>query len=93
MEDPEAGDARGASSGGSARCEDSGAGGQTIQYSVDSPGFSSIGDALWERFNMKDKDQIGWYYRSIAEALKWDLGETLAMKEYRDLVERTFGGA
>ncbi|MDD4096106.1 MAG: hypothetical protein PHP22_07695 [Oscillospiraceae bacterium] len=42
---------------------------------------------------MKDKDQIGWYYRSIAEALKWDLGETLAMKEYRDLVERTFGGA
>lgn len=42
---------------------------------------------------MKDKDQIGWYYRSIAEALKWDLGETLAWKEYRGLVEETWGSS
>lgn len=40
---------------------------------------------------MKDKDQIAWYYRSIAEALKSELGETLAWQEYRGLVEETFG--
>ncbi len=55
--------------------------------------FRALGEALWERFNMKDKDQIGWYYRSIAEALESELGETLAWKEYRGLVEETFGGA
>ena len=55
--------------------------------------FRALGDALWERFNMKDKDQIGWYYRSIAEALEAELGETLAWQEYRGLVEGTFGGA
>ncbi|MDD4095880.1 MAG: HD domain-containing protein [Oscillospiraceae bacterium] len=53
--------------------------------------FRALGDALWERFNMKDKDQIGWYYRSIAGALESELGETLAMKEYRGLVEGTWG--
>ena len=41
---------------------------------------------------MKDPDQIGWYYRSIGEALESELGETLAWKEYRGLVEETFGG-
>ena len=40
---------------------------------------------------MKDKDQIGWYYRSIAEALMWVLGKTLAWQEYRGLVEETWG--
>ena len=54
--------------------------------------FRALGEALWERFNMKDPDQIGWYYRSIGEALESELGETLAWKEYRGLVEETFGG-
>ena len=54
--------------------------------------FRAMGEALWERFNMKDKDQIGWYYRSIAGALESELGETLAWQEYRALVEETFGG-
>jgi len=54
--------------------------------------FRALGEALWERFNMKDPDQIGWYYRSIGEALENELGETLAWKEYRGLVEETFGG-
>ena len=53
--------------------------------------FRVLGEALWDRFNMKDKDQIGWYYRSIAEALQGELGETLAWQEYRDLVDGTFG--
>lgn len=54
--------------------------------------FRAMGEALWERFNMKDPDQIGWYYRSIGEALESELGETLAWKEYRGLVEETFEG-
>lgn len=53
--------------------------------------FRALGDALWERFNMKDKEQIGWYYRSIAGALESELGETLAWQEYRGLVEETWG--
>ena len=50
-----------------------------------------MGDALWERFNMKDKEQIGWYYRSIAGALESELGETAAWLEFRGLVEETWG--
>ncbi len=50
-----------------------------------------MGDALWERFNMKDKEQIGWYYRSIAAALESELGKKLAWQEYRELVEGMFG--
>jgi len=55
--------------------------------------FRALGEALWERFNMKDKDQIGWYYRSIAGALESELGETLAWQEYRGLVEETWGSS
>jgi hypothetical protein len=54
--------------------------------------FRALGEAFWERFNMKDKDQIEWYYRSIMGALEDELGETLAWQEYRELVGRTFGG-
>jgi len=55
--------------------------------------FRAMGEALWERFNMKDKDLIGWYYRSIAGALESELGETLAWQEYRGLVEETWGSS
>ena len=40
---------------------------------------------------MKDKDQIGWFYRSSAVVLMWVLGESLAWMEYRGLVEETWG--
>ena len=53
--------------------------------------FRAMGDALWERFNMKDKEQIGWYYRSIAAALESELGKKLAWQEYPELVEGMFG--
>ena len=49
----------------------------------------SIGDKLWERFNEKRKDKHGWMYRQVAEALS-ELSDTLAWKEYDDLVRRTF---
>lgn len=40
---------------------------------------------------MKDKEQIGWYYRSIAGSLESELGDTLAWQEFRGLVEGTWG--
>jgi len=32
--------------------------------------YREIGDALWERFNMKDKKEHLWYYRKLNEAFK-----------------------
>lgn len=48
-----------------------------------------IGDAVWERFNVKDKKMHGWMYRSIAEALN-DLEEYPAWQEYNYLVQVVF---
>ena len=49
-----------------------------------------LGDSLWEKFNQKDKSKQAWYYCSISEILKADLGETDAWKEYDRLCERVF---
>lgn len=49
-----------------------------------------IGDAVWERFNVKDKNMHGWMYRSIAEALE-DLKEHPTWQEYHALVQIVFG--
>jgi guanosine-3',5'-bis(diphosphate) 3'-pyrophosphohydrolase len=48
-----------------------------------------IGDAVWERFNEKDKKMHGWMYRSVAEALR-DLQEYSAWQEYDRLVKAVF---
>ncbi|MGN0334788.1 MAG: HD domain-containing protein [Lachnospiraceae bacterium] len=50
---------------------------------------NEIGDQLWERFNEKRKEKHGWMYRQTAEALS-ELSDTMAWKEYDDLVRRTF---
>ena len=49
-----------------------------------------IGDAVWERFNVKDKSMHEWMYRSIAQALS-DLEAHPTWKEYSRLVEAVFG--
>ena len=52
-----------------------------------------IGDALWERFNVKDKEEHGWYYSCVAKALR-DLNSQEpcpAYIEYCKLVEAVFG--
>lgn len=49
----------------------------------------NIGDELWNRFNEKRKEKHGWMYRQTAEALK-ELSDTMAWKEYDDLVRKTF---
>ena len=50
-----------------------------------------LGDSLWEKFNQKDKSKQAWYYCSISEILKANLGETDAWKEYDGLCRKVFG--
>ena len=51
--------------------------------------YLEIGDKLWNKFNQKDKSEHAWYYKSIAEFLS-DLSDTLAYKEYVELVGKVF---
>lgn len=52
--------------------------------------YSKIGDKLWQRFNCKEKSEHCWYYGSIANLLKSDLGDTIAWKEYDTLLDKVF---
>ena len=52
--------------------------------------YNRLGDKLWERFNQKDKNEHFWYYGGIADRLLL-LKETMAFKEYKELIGRTFG--
>lgn len=52
--------------------------------------YHQVGERVWDRFNIKDKAQHGWYYSSIADALS-ALSGTDAWKEYRALVDEVFG--
>lgn len=52
--------------------------------------YEAQGDALWQRFNQKDKNEHRWYYKSIADCLS-DLREYPAYKEYVFLAEKIFG--
>ena len=52
--------------------------------------YEAQGDALWQRFNQKDKNEHRWYYKSLADCLS-DLCEYPAYKEYVFLAEKTFG--
>jgi Guanosine polyphosphate pyrophosphohydrolases/synthetases len=49
------------------------------------------GEALWQRFRMKDKERIGWYYKGVRDALESGFANVPAYKEYCDLIERNFG--
>lgn len=51
-----------------------------------------LGDAVWDRFNEKDKSMHAWMYRAVAEILKEDFGGHPAWKEYDCLVRTVFGG-
>jgi (p)ppGpp synthase/HD superfamily hydrolase len=48
-----------------------------------------IGENLWGRFNAT-KNDIRWYYQSIAEKLKSSLCEDPMYKELTNLIERVF---
>lgn len=49
------------------------------------------GEALWERFRVKEKSLHAWYYLSVKEALS-ELSDTPQYQEYEELCRRVFGG-
>ncbi len=52
--------------------------------------YPECGEALWQRFRMKDKNTIGWYYKGIRDALKEAFEGVPAYYEYCKLIERNF---
>ena len=53
--------------------------------------YPECGEDLWNRFRMKDKEVIGWYYKSVRESLQEAMGGTEAYREYCGLIEKNFG--
>lgn len=53
--------------------------------------YPKYGEELWNRFRMKDKQTIGWYYKGIRDALRECFAEAPAYKEYCRLIEKNFG--
>lgn len=53
--------------------------------------YPVAGEHLWDRFRMKDKNTIGWYYKGIRDALAKDFAGVEAYEEYCQLVEKNFG--
>lgn len=52
--------------------------------------YPECGEELWNRFRMKDKKMIGWYYKGILVSLKDSLEGVPAYQEYCKLVEKHF---
>ena len=50
-----------------------------------------VGEELWQRFNMNDREKQAWYYTSMIDLLK-DLNETPEYQEYVRLCGKVFGG-
>lgn len=50
-----------------------------------------LGDAVWERFNEKNKEKQAWYYWQVALALE-ELKDHMYYKEYVLLCRQVFGG-
>lgn len=52
--------------------------------------YPECGEELWNRFRMKDKNMIGWYYKGIRDALKDIFDGVPAYEEYCRLIEKNF---
>lgn len=52
--------------------------------------YPECGEELWNRFRMKDKNVIGWYYKSVRDSLQEAMQGTGAYTEYCGLIERNF---
>ena len=52
--------------------------------------YPKVGEDLWNRFRMKDKQMIGWYYKGIRDALQSVFAEEAAFQEYCALIEKNF---
>ena len=56
--------------------------------------YRVIGEKLWQKFNVKDPKQQGWYYGALASIFGEDkfLQETPEYKEYAELCAALFSG-
>ncbi len=52
--------------------------------------FRKEGDHIWAKFNMKDKKEQEWYYRSVADVLV-ELKDETIYQEYLEMLEEVFG--
>lgn len=52
--------------------------------------YPVCGEQLWQRFRMKSRSAIGWYYRGIRDALSSSLAGEKAYEEYCELVKKYF---
>ena len=48
--------------------------------------YPIAGEKLWERFRMKDKEIIGWYYKGVRDSLREAFAGVEAYEEYCRLV-------
>lgn len=53
--------------------------------------YPTLGEELWNRFRMKDKSTIGWYYKGIRDALREQFEKEPVFEEYCKLIEKNFG--
>ncbi len=53
--------------------------------------YPVVGEDLWNRFRMKDKNIIGWYYKGVRDVLKEEFEGVPAFKEYCTLIKKYFG--
>lgn len=51
--------------------------------------LKKIGDILWEKFNVKDKNEHKWYYSGIVDCLSY-LSEYDEYQEFKSLVQEVF---
>ena len=53
--------------------------------------YPVVGEEFWNRFRMKSKAAMGWYYIGVKDALQEDFAGIPAYEEYKMLVEKIFG--
>ncbi len=53
--------------------------------------YPVVGEELWNRFRMKDKKIIGWYYKGVRDALRENFEGAPAYEEYCKLIKKNFG--
>lgn len=52
--------------------------------------YDRLGEEFWQRFRVKDKNAVGWYYQSLVKALS-PLADIPVYQEFKDLVGQVFG--
>lgn len=52
--------------------------------------YPVAGEELWNRFRMKNKSMIGWYYKGIRDALKEQFSGRKPYQEYCELIQKNF---